>query len=53
MDFNLAIIIGASSYQQFIDNMEAVKQEPLNEEILQVIDECWQIVMPIAPAYGR
>ena len=54
VEFNLlAIIIGASSYQQYIENFDAFGGGPLPDELVVLIEKCWQTVAAVAPSYGR
>ena len=49
-----AIIIGASSQKQYLENIDALESvEKLPQSLLNKIDECWFKVVAIAPPYGR
>lgn len=44
-----AIVIGAGSNEQLVENLEACKQGPLPEDIVRLVDEIWPVMKPVAP----
>ncbi|KAJ2996058.1 hypothetical protein HDV02_000208 [Globomyces sp. JEL0801] len=48
-----AVIIGASSLEHVRQNISDCHKGPLPDSILAELEECWKIVMPVAPSYGR
>lgn len=48
------IIIGGSSIPHVQQNLEAIKDAaPLGEEILTIIDQCWEDIRGVCPVYFR
>jgi len=47
------VIFGASSIAQIKSNCEESAEGPLPEEVLQILDEAWEIVKPHCPPYWR
>lgn len=50
---SIAVIIGASSIEQLVQNLEAVKQGPLPEPILDALDTAWEKAIVKCPPYFR
>lgn len=48
-----SIIIGASSKSQLINNLESINNGPLENEILNVLDEAWNLCKNDAPDYYK
>ncbi|ORY94668.1 Aldo/keto reductase [Syncephalastrum racemosum] len=48
-----SVIIGASSIEQLIQNLEAFKQGPLPEPILDALDAAWEKAIVKCPPYFR
>ena len=49
-----AIIIGGSSMDHMIKNLEYCRsEERLDDKLLEVLEECWKITMPVCPTYYR
>lgn len=46
-----AILIGASKLSHLISNMEAVKAEPLPDDVLNAFEEAWKITKGDSPEY--
>jgi aflatoxin B1 aldehyde reductase len=48
------IIIGGSSIPHIQENLEAIKNSaPLGEDVLGVIDKCWDDIKGVCPLYFR
>ena len=47
------ILLGASSHDQLVANLEAVDGPPLDQDTLDACDEVWDDVGGVAPAYNR
>ncbi len=48
-----AVILGASSVTQLEQNLAACKQGPLNSELVDAIDEAWEMCRPTCMKYFR
>lgn len=48
-----AIVIGASSLDQLLENLECAKQEPLTEATVQVANQIADLVRPVEAQYFR
>lgn len=48
---NDGIIVGVSSEQQLEQNLKDLEKGPLPEEVVKVLDEAWEVVMPTANPY--
>ncbi|KAL7271339.1 hypothetical protein RUND412_005913 [Rhizina undulata] len=48
-DGNDGIIIGVSSLEQLISNLDDLQKGPLPEEVVEKLEEAWQIVRPKCP----
>jgi len=47
------IILGASSDEQLRQNLDALKEGPLPQDVLDACDEAWLTVKSVAPTYWR
>jgi aryl-alcohol dehydrogenase-like predicted oxidoreductase len=47
------ILLGASSHDQLVANLDAVHGPPLDQDTLDACDEVWEDVGGVAPAYNR
>jgi aryl-alcohol dehydrogenase-like predicted oxidoreductase len=47
------ILLGASSHDQLVANLDAVDGPPLDQDTLDACDEVWEDVGGVAPAYNR
>ncbi|KAI1098383.1 aflatoxin B1 aldehyde reductase member 2 [Jackrogersella minutella] len=45
------VIIGISSHDQLVSNLNDLEKGPLPEDIVQALDEAWHIAKPDAPNY--
>ncbi|KAI5856204.1 NADP-dependent oxidoreductase domain-containing protein [Durotheca rogersii] len=45
------ILIGVSSHDQLVSNLDNLEKGPLPEDVLQALDEAWKIAQPDAPNY--
>ncbi|GAA6022527.1 hypothetical protein JCM11491_005589, partial [Sporobolomyces phaffii] len=43
-----AVLIGASSVQHLESNLDDLEKGPLPERVVQVLDEAWELVKPVA-----
>jgi aflatoxin B1 aldehyde reductase len=50
---NDGIILGISSYDQLVQNVEACEQGPLPEPIVEALDKAWDRARGDAPTYWR
>lgn len=50
-DGNDGIIVGVSSLDQLKSNLTYLEKGPLPQEVVEKLDEAWEIVMPNAPKY--
>jgi len=51
---NDAIILGASSLQHYMENMNSLQNlQPLPNEIVSTFDQAWQLFKPECPCYFR
>jgi len=48
-----AIILGASKLSQLDENLLAIKAEPLDQSILDILDKGWEIIKPNCFKYFR
>jgi len=48
-----AIILGASKLEQLDENLQAIKAEPLDQSILDILDAGWEIIKPNCFKYFR
>lgn len=46
-----AVIIGASSTNHIEQNLKDMEKGPLDQEVVDAVDQAWEIVKPNAPAY--
>jgi len=50
----LGIIIGASSLDHTVHNLEALKTgKPLPQDVLEAVDRCWDLTRESSPSYFR
>jgi len=47
------LLLGASSHEQLVANLEAVDGPPLDQDTLDACDGVWESVGGVAPAYNR
>ena len=47
------IILGISSYEQLVGNIEACEKGPLPEEVVKALDEAWGVAKGEAATYWR
>lgn len=47
------VLLGASSHEQLVANLEAIEGLPLDQDTLDACDEVWESVGGVAPAYNR
>jgi aryl-alcohol dehydrogenase-like predicted oxidoreductase len=47
------ILLGASSHEQLVANLQAVDGAPLDQDTLDACDKVWESVGGVAPAYNR
>ena len=47
------MILGISSYNQLVQNVEACEKGPLPEEIVEALDKAWDRARGDAPTYWR
>jgi aryl-alcohol dehydrogenase-like predicted oxidoreductase len=47
------LLLGASSHEQLVANLEALDGPPLDQDTLAACDDVWQSVGGVAPAYNR
>ncbi|KAI2464018.1 NADP-dependent oxidoreductase domain-containing protein [Annulohypoxylon bovei var. microspora] len=50
-DGNDGILIGISSHDQLVSNLDNLEKGPLPEDVVQALDEAWNIAKPNAPNY--
>ena len=48
-----AIILGASRIEQLEENLKAMNRDPLDQSILDVLDQGWEIIKPNCFKYFR
>jgi aflatoxin B1 aldehyde reductase len=46
-----AIVVGASSFQHLVENLEDLEKSPLPEELVRSLETAWQKVKAVAPIY--
>ncbi|KAI8626160.1 NADP-dependent oxidoreductase domain-containing protein [Xylariaceae sp. FL1651] len=47
------VILGISSYDQLVQNVEACEKGPLPDEVVEILDKAWAITRGEAPTYWR
>jgi aryl-alcohol dehydrogenase-like predicted oxidoreductase len=47
------VLLGASSHEQLVANLQAVDGPPLDQDTLDACDKVWENVGGVAPAYNR
>ena len=50
---NDGVIIGVSSIQQLEDNLKDLEKGPLPEEVVQCLDQAWELFKHRGPIYWR
>ncbi|KAI1264353.1 NADP-dependent oxidoreductase domain-containing protein [Xylariaceae sp. FL1019] len=50
---NDGVILGISSYNQLVQNVEACEQGPLPNDVVEALDKAWMIAKAESPTYWR
>lgn len=52
-DGNDGVVIGVSSMKQLRENLEDLEKGPLPKEVVQALDQSWEVTKPSCPLYWR